>query len=123
MSRRTASWLAWLLWALCAALVALGFVFLAMSPLALIPEDLDFSSTAVVGVFALSFATVGALVGAYRPENPIGWIFCAIGVGWASGLFASAYAVYVFVGKHGSLEVGVRQCFGSRTGAGYQPSL
>jgi hypothetical protein len=106
MSRRTASWLAWLLWALCAALVALGFVFLAMSPLALIPEDLDFSSTAVVGVFALSFATVGALVGAYRPENPIGWIFCAIGVGWASGLFASAYAVYVFVGKHGSLEVG-----------------
>ncbi len=94
------------MWVLCAALVALAFIFLAMSPPALIPEDLSISSTTVVGVFALSFVTVGALVGAHRPENPIGWIFCVIGLGWASGSFASAYAVYVFVGKHGSLEIG-----------------
>jgi len=94
------------MWVLCAALVALAFIFLAMSPPALIPEDLSISSTAVVGVFALSFVTVGALVGAHRPENPIGWIFCVIGLGWASSIFASAYAVYVFVGKHGSLEIG-----------------
>jgi len=94
------------MWLLCAALVALAFVFLAMSPPALIPEDLSISSTAVVGVFALTFVTVGALVGAHRPENPIGWIFCVIGLGWALSIFASAYAVYVFVGKHGSLEIG-----------------
>src|SRR5215213_7843647 len=122
MSRRTASWLAWLLWALCAALVALGFVFLAMSPLALIPEDLDFSSTAVVGVFALSFATVGALVGAYRPRTR------SVGSSAQSelvGLRDSSLRPTLCTSLSGSMarSKSVRQCFGSRTGAGYQPSL
>ena len=39
-----------------------------------------------------SFATVGALIAARRPENRIGWIFCFVGAMWAIGTFGDAYA-------------------------------
>lgn len=40
----------------------------------------------------LAFAGVGAVVAARRPENPIGWLFLAIGVVEPISAFAEAYA-------------------------------
>jgi hypothetical protein len=36
----------------------------------------------VVGIalLAITFPLVGAVVAARRPSNPLGWIFCAIGI-------------------------------------------
>ena len=40
----------------------------------------------------LAFAGVGAVVAARRPENPIGWLFLAVGVVEPIAVFAEAYA-------------------------------
>ncbi len=50
-----------------------------------------------------AFATVGALVASRRPENPIGWILCAVGLSNLLWAFASKYAIYALVTREGSL--------------------
>ncbi len=49
--------------------------------------------TLAFGAIALAFATTGALVATRHPDNPIGWIFCAIGVwnGWVELWESFAY--------------------------------
>jgi hypothetical protein len=42
-------------------------------------------------VFALTFATVGALVAARRPHNPLGWIMCGAGLAYAVGGVSITY--------------------------------
>jgi hypothetical protein len=48
----------------------------------------------LLGVLLLTFPTVGALVASRRPENPIGWIFCAVSLVIGIGLFTEGYAAY-----------------------------
>jgi hypothetical protein len=45
-------------------------------------------------VLLLTFPTVGALVASRRPENPIGWIFCAAGLVFSVGILAESYVEY-----------------------------
>ena len=61
-----------------------------------------------VGTLAVSasFASVGALVAHRRPENPIGWLFCAFGVCIALDFFATRYATRALVSHPGSLPAG-----------------
>jgi hypothetical protein len=58
-------------------------------------------------VSAVAFSTVGALVGSRRPENPIGWLFCAIGVFAAIVLLSSEYAAYALLAQPGFLPGGL----------------
>jgi hypothetical protein len=105
MSARAASLLAWCLWLLCVALISFGllFYFLA-SPTS--PTDTPPALTAFFRVLSLAFPTVGALVASRRPENPIGWIFCAAGLLTGVQAFASGYADYARLGHAGSLPGG-----------------
>ena len=78
ISRRNNAWLAWSLWALSLFLTALGILFLSLN---LSHPDVHvydswLQSSAPGGVFS----TVGALVAYRRPEHPVGWLFCAVGV-------------------------------------------
>jgi hypothetical protein len=78
-SARTAAWLAWFMWALCLPFAAfdggaLGF----LSASARIYPDSGM--IVLFALLALTFTTVGAFVASRRPENPIGWIFCAGGL-------------------------------------------
>jgi hypothetical protein len=88
MSPRAAAWLAWSVWALCVALGVLVvlLVFLGVSDRTLLESGL----LSLFVLLLLTFPTVGALVASRHPDNPIGWIFC--GVGLVGGVVASAAA-------------------------------
>jgi class 3 adenylate cyclase len=50
---------------------------------------------------AIPFVSMGALLGARRPRNPIGWLFIAAGMCTALTVFGEGYATYSFA-RHGS---------------------
>jgi hypothetical protein len=77
--------LAWALW----ALTVTGLVVAVVLPERRGDEDL-WSLLASV-VFAVSFATVGALVASRRPDNPLGWIMCLAGLAYAVGGVTVSY--------------------------------
>jgi hypothetical protein len=46
----------------------------------------------LTGVLSLAYPAVGALIASRLPTNPIGWIFCGLGVIYVTQRFAIAYA-------------------------------
>src|SRR5215204_6889893 len=100
MSYRTAAWLAWSMCSVCVALSAL-----ALFPLFLdfvTPESIPLplagrpsSGFAVLtGVLSLAYPMVGTLIASRLPSNPIGWIFCSVGLLYTAQRFSLAYADY-----------------------------
>ena len=59
---------------------------------------------ALFGLAILMFPIAGVVLATKRPDNAIGWLMLAIGVGWAIGL-GTAYAQYGLVLKPGSLPL------------------
>jgi hypothetical protein len=51
----------------------------------------------LTGVLSLAFPTVGAFIASRLPTNPIGWIFCGMGVLYGASRFTGAYADYALV--------------------------
>jgi hypothetical protein len=51
----------------------------------------------LTGVLSLAYPAVGALIASRLPVNPIGWIFCAEGLLFATQRFMAAYADYVLL--------------------------
>jgi hypothetical protein len=95
------------LWALSLALVVGGFVFVALGWHARDASG-GMASFARLLPFAvaLAFATVGALVASHRPENTIGWIFCAVGLVMCTEGFTESYANLALFARSGSLPGG-----------------
>ncbi len=98
---RTAAWVAWIICALSLGLATIDLVLVALNsshPNVHIPEPwLAHTVTAV------AFSTVGAVVASRRPDNPIGWLFCTIGLLAAIVLLSSEYAAYALLAEPGSL--------------------
>jgi hypothetical protein len=100
-----APWLAWSLWAVSLVLIAVGLVL----------AYANFSSTffttrldnVVGGLVLVAYATVGALIASRRPENPIGWIFCATCLLVALALLSEEYARYALITRPGALAGGL----------------
>jgi len=42
-----------------------------------------------------TFATIGLVIAAKAPQNPIGWLYAAGGIGMITGLTANEYAIRV----------------------------
>jgi hypothetical protein len=99
MSRRTAAWLAWSLWAVCVALIALALLldFLTDDMYFLLGERPSPSLAVLTGVLSLAYPTVGALIASRLPTNPIGWIFCGVGLLYTAQRFSTAYADYALL--------------------------
>lgn len=95
-------WLAWSLWALTGVLLALTVGFSVLYPTA---RDLASSvvNYAIAVLFVVSFQTVGAVIAARRPENPIGWVFCGMALALLAAVFFGNYAQYALVTEPGSL--------------------
>jgi hypothetical protein len=76
VSARTATRLAWALWALILVIQAAGLVFYGLAGNS---SSANLVSAGIVAFFVFQlFATVGAVIAARRPENPIGWLFLAV---------------------------------------------
>jgi len=88
----TARRLPWSLWLLSALLLAIG---------------VPLGELAGIGVRGLvesaTYATAGAIVASRRSENPIGWLFCALGVVVAFEFFGNEYVNHAYFIAPGSL--------------------
>src|SRR5215210_6379581 len=105
MNHRRAAWIAWSLWALSLALTALSLLLLVLNLSH--PDVPVYSFWAENVLMAVGFSTVGAVVvPRLPPENPIGWLFCAIGFIWAVLHFSGEYAIYTLLAAPRSLPGG-----------------
>jgi hypothetical protein len=110
MSRHTSAWLAWSLVAISLALL-LGGIALARTTGSIDPELPsgsvgDAVSVVLVLATVLTFSMVGAIVASRHPRNPIGWIFCTMGLVVGFGTLASGYAEYWLTSGSGSQSLG-----------------
>jgi hypothetical protein len=101
MTQRPAALVAWTLWLVALVLSALAIVFLALSASTPIPPR--FGPRGADAIFAVTAATVGAVIALRRPHNPVGWLFLAAGLGYAVAAFAYEYAVYAVLTHPGSV--------------------
>ncbi len=102
ISVRTATWLAWAVWAVCVALIVFALVldFLTEDSYPFEPGERPEPGFAVLtGILSLAYPTVGALIASRLPSNPIGWIFCGIGLLHNAQRFTMAYADYALIEK------------------------
>jgi hypothetical protein len=101
MSARVAAWLAWIMWALSIGLTMLS-LWLLMVNLSHpnVPVYLYWAEDTLL---AVGYSTVGAVAASHRPENPVGWVLCSIGLSWGVGHFTSEYATYALLAAPGSL--------------------
>jgi hypothetical protein len=51
----------------------------------------------LTGVLSLAYPAVGALIASRLPTNPIGWIFCGLGLIYVTQRFTTAYADYALL--------------------------
>jgi hypothetical protein len=104
MSARSSSWLAWSLLAISVALTALGLFLLALN---LSHEDVHVYDYWLENTLsAVLFSTVGAIVASRRAENPVGWLFCLLGLAFSIGHSSSQYAIYAQLAQPGLLPAG-----------------
>ncbi|WP_259312414.1 sensor histidine kinase [Capillimicrobium parvum] len=97
-SRRVAA----LVWALCAVMAVASSVLLVLGPGRPVESDV-FGGVggAAFLMLSLAFATVGTIVATRLPGNPIGWLFCALGLFIGATVLAWVYADY---GLHATSE-------------------
>ena len=105
MSRRTASWLAWSMCATSLALTALSLLLLVLN---MSHPDVPIHPYWTMNtLLALGCSLVGAIiVPRISPQNPIGWLFCLVGLLWAVMHFSAQYAIYTLLAMSGSLPAG-----------------
>jgi hypothetical protein len=101
MSPREAAWLAWYMCAVSLALMALGLLLLVTSRSRGGAPVFDY--WLLNTVIAVSFSPVGAVIAPrLPPRNPIGWLFCTIGLIGAMRLFVAEYAIATLLAEPSS---------------------
>jgi signal transduction histidine kinase len=100
MQQRTASIAAW----------STAVASMAMLGAAVWIARADQSSLAGFGLFGIvvviSFSVLGALIAAHRPSNPIGWLFCGVGLSFGLAALSTEWATSAFVERPGMLPFG-----------------
>ena len=89
--------LAWGAWGFCVVLLASAWMLAYLRPEALWGQPMYM--TTVFDVLQLVYPTVGAFVVSRRPGNPIGWLFCSVGLVTSVQIFANSYAIYALFGR------------------------
>jgi hypothetical protein len=89
--------------------VAVLLTFATIVLLVLSGHDVEGETVAfdvVLAVALLVYPTVGLVIVARRPDNAIGWLFCAVGIPLGLSTCAYAYASYALVTRSGTLPGG-----------------
>jgi signal transduction histidine kinase len=91
--------LAWALWTLSTLLIASSLLLDFLTPgfLTTAAQRPDPVLVVASGLLSLACPTVGALLASRLPRNPIGWIFCGMGLLYGVRRFAMAYATYALL--------------------------
>ncbi|TDO56186.1 hypothetical protein EV651_113212 [Kribbella sp. VKM Ac-2571] len=97
--------LAWSLWGLCVVLIAVALVLFVINADAR-PAGSYGSLDAVIDVGILGFPTVGAAIVARHPDNAIGWLLLATGLGSAVAQALLEYGAYSLLRAPGTLPGG-----------------
>jgi hypothetical protein len=104
-STRASAWLAWTMCLLALALTALSLLLLTLN--ASRPGVHVFEHWIENTTLAVGLSTVGALVvPRLHPRNPMGWLFCGVGLLFAVVHLAAEYAIYALLAVPGSLPAG-----------------
>ena len=102
MSPRKAALLAWCMCAASLMLTALGLLFLVTSRSRTGAPVYDYWF--VNTVIAIGFSTVGVVITPRLPRlNPVGWLFCTIGLVGGVRLFVAEYAIVTLLSEPGTL--------------------
>jgi hypothetical protein len=107
MNRRHDTWLAWYMCSVSLMLTVLGLLLLVVSRS---PTGAPVYAGAPVfdywlinTVVAISFSTVGGVIAPrLPPHNPIGWLFCTIGLIGGMRVFVAEYAIVTLLAEPGS---------------------
>ncbi len=100
----TARRLAWTLWTVAMAQAMLGLILAILNRLSFERFFAEYVVSQTVAT--LAFTTVGLLIASRRPGHPIGWLFCATGVGMGLTAWNGQYTRYTLVTQPGSLPGG-----------------
>jgi hypothetical protein len=104
IGQKEAIWLARYMCFLSLAFAVLGLLLLVLGREY---HAAGFAQWAEDAVVAVGFSALGVVVAPrFPPGNPIGWLFCAIGLVGAVLLFCGEYAAYALVASPGSLPGG-----------------
>jgi hypothetical protein len=102
MSSRKPARLAWCMWAPSLVLTVLGLLLLITSRSRTGAPVYDY--WLVNTLIAIGFSTVGAMITPRLPrQNPVGWLFCTIGLVGGVRLFVAEYAIVTLLAEPGSL--------------------
>jgi signal transduction histidine kinase len=95
--------LARILWLLNLALIASALLFIFLTPTFLLPVERPAAVLVVAScLLSLACSSVGALVASRSPRNPVGWVFCVMGLLYSTWRLAIAYADYALLVRSGS---------------------
>jgi len=104
MNPRTATWLAWYMCVVSLTLMTLGLFLLVLSRSPDYAGAPVFEYWLVNTIIAISFSIVGGVMAPrLPPRNPIGWIFCTIGLVAGMRVFVAEYAIVTLLAEPGTL--------------------
>jgi hypothetical protein len=96
MSTRAAAWLAY-------SMLAVGLLFGVLGCLLFFLNGRPPSGDTWYTLTFSAFPIVGVVIASHRPQNPIGWLFCIIGLANGLYFFSDEYAFYTLVHRPGVL--------------------
>ena len=108
MRARTATRLAWWLCAVALAMMTARLAVVVLAGPAALP--LGFPPPTVQAIEVIGFLgapILGGVIAAYRPHNPYGWLWCAIGLSLGVTFLAVGYGAYALVVEPGALPGGL----------------